>query len=161
MAVVEEASMTQAATSTFTVVGRGLLASIFVLAGLLQFIDYAETSTYLVAYNMSPLFLPTVIALEVVAGLALAFGFYTRIAATTLGVYTLLDMALFMFPPANTISFVPILAQVTLVAGLVYFVTHGGGRVSVDAVLAQKSQRPRDTAQSWAGCGQDRRACTG
>lgn len=153
--------MTQGATTTFTVVGRGLLASIFIVAGLSQFIDYAETSTYLVAYNMSPLFLPTVIALEVVAGLALAFGFYTRIAATALGVYALLDMALFMFPLANTISFVPILAQITLTAGLVYFVTHGGGRVSVDAVLARKSQRLHDTAQPWAGCGPDRRACAG
>jgi putative oxidoreductase len=161
MAVVEEASMTQAATSTFALVGRGLFASIFVLAGLSQFIDYAETSTYLVAYNISPLFLPTVIALEVVAGLALAFGFYTRIAATTLGVYTLLDMALFMFPPADTISLVPMLAQITLTAGLVYFVTHGGGRVSVDAVLARKPRRLHNTAQSWAGCGPDRHACAG
>lgn len=155
--------MTLTARNAFTVIGRELLALIFILAGLSQFIDYAETSTYLVAYNMSPLFLPTVIALEIVAGLALALGFYTRTAATALGAYALLDMALFMFPPATTISVVPILAQMTLAAGLIYFVTHGGGRVSVDALLARKAQglaqQPYDTARSWARCGRSQRPC--
>jgi putative oxidoreductase len=156
-AALEEAVMMLART-TFTVLGRELLALVFILAGLSQFIDYAETSTYLVAYNMSPLFLPTVIALEIVAGLALAFGFYTRIAATTLGIYALLDTALFMFPPADMISLVLILVQMTLAGGLIYFATHGGGRVSVDALLARKTQtlaeRPRD-AQVWVRCGRD------
>lgn len=147
------------ARHTFTVVGRELLALIFILAGLSQFIDYAETSTYLVAYNMSPLFLPSVIALEIVAGLALAFGLYTRIAATTLGVYAVLDMALFMFPPANTISLVPILAQMTLAAGLVYFATHGGGHVSIDTLLTRKSRHVHDTTRPWAGCGPGGHAC--
>ena len=151
------------ARTTFAVVGRELLALVFILAGLSQFIDYAETSTYLVAYNVSPLFLPTVIALEIVAGLALALGFYTRIAATALGAYALLDMALFMVPPTNTISFVPLLAQAVLVAGLVYFTTHGSGRGSVDALLARKTQglakRPYDGARSWARRGRGQRPC--
>ena len=153
--------MTPTAKSTVTVVGRELLALIFILAGVSQLINYAETSTYLAAYNMSQLFLPSVIALEIVAGLALALGFYTRLAATALGAYALLDMALFMFPPADTVSLLPLLAQSILTAGLIYFTTHGGGRVSVDAVLVRKSQRLHDTAQSWAGCGPDRRACAG
>jgi putative oxidoreductase len=155
--------MTLNARSTLPVLGRGLLALIFVLAGLSQFIDYAETSTYLVAYNMSPLFLPTIIVVEIIAGLALALGFYTRIAATALGAYALLDMALFMVPPANTISFVPLLAQAALVAGLVYFTTHGGGRVSVDALLARKTQglakQPHDGGRSWARRGRGQRPC--
>ena len=152
------------AKTAFTVVGRELLALVFILAGLSQFIDYAEISTYLVAYNMSPLFLPTVIALEIVAGFALAFGFYTRIAATTLGVYALLDTAFFMLPPGDIISLVPILAQIALAGGLIYFATHGGGRVSVDALLARKTQstaepQPYDTTQSWARCGRNQRPC--
>ena len=155
--------MTLSARSTLPVLGRGLLALIFVLAGLSQFIDYAETSTYLVAYNMSPLFLPTIIVVEIIAGLALALGFYTRIAATALGAYALLDMALFMVPPANTISFVPLLAQAALVAGLVYFTTHGGGRVSVDALLARKAQglakQLHDGGRSWARRDRGQRPC--
>ncbi len=151
------------ARSTFTLVGRELLASIFILAGLSQFIDYAETSTYLVAYNMSPLFLPTIIALEIVTGLALALGFYTRVAATALGAYALLDMALFMFPPADTGSLVPVLVQAALTVGLIYFATHGGGRVSVDALLTQKTQslteRPYKSPPSWAGCGDGQGPC--
>ena len=142
------------ARSTFTVVGRELLALIFILAGVSQFIDYVETSTYLVAYNVSPLFLPTVIALEVIAGLALAVGFYTRLAAAALGAYALLDMALFMFPPTNTASLVPVLAQMAMALGLIYFASRGGGRVSIDALLARKTQslaeRPHETARSWA-----------
>lgn len=155
--------MTLNARNAFTVIGRELLALIFILAGLSQFIDYAETSTYLIAYNMSPLFLPTVIALEIIAGLALALGFYTRIAAIALGAYALLDMALFMFPPANTVSLVPVLVQITLAAGLIYFATHGGGRVSVDALLTRKTQglakQSYDTARSWTGCGHGRGPC--
>lgn len=151
------------ARSTFTLVGRELLASIFILAGLSQFIDYAETSTYLVAYNMSPLFLPTIIALEIVTGLALALGFYTRVAATALGAYALLDMVLFMFPPADTGSLVPVLVQAALTVGLIYFATHGGGRVSVDALLTQKTQslteRPYKSPPSWAGCGDGQGPC--
>lgn len=155
--------MTLTARNAFTVVGRELLALIFILAGLSQIADYAEISTYLAAYNMSHLFLPSVIALEIVAGLALALGFYTRLAATTLGAYALLDMVLFMFPPANTVSFLPIVAQLALVAGLIYFAACGGGRVSVDSFLTRVTQRigerPDDTAQFWAGYGRGQRPC--
>lgn len=151
------------ARSTFTVVGRELLAFIFILAGLSQVIDYAETAAYLAAYNMTDLFLPSVIALEIIAGLALALGFYTRLAATALGAYALLDMALFMFPPADTVSLVPVLAQMALAIGLIHFARHGAGRVSVDALLAGKMQslgaRPCGAARFWARCGQDQRAC--
>jgi putative oxidoreductase len=151
------------ARSTFTVIGRELLAFIFILAGLSQIIDYAETAAYLAAYNMSDLFLPSVIALEIIAGLALALGFYTRLAATALGAYALLDMALFMFPPADMVSLVPVLAQMVVAAGLVYFATYGGGRVSVDALLARKTQslgeRPIDAPPSWAGSGRGQGPC--
>lgn len=151
------------AKSMFTVFGRELLALIFILAGLSQIAEYEEISTYLAAYHMSDVFLPSVIALEIIAGLALALGFYTRVAAAALGAYTLMDMALFMFPVADTVSLLPLLAQSILTVGLIYFATHGGGRVSVDALFARKSQRigerTCDTIRRWARCGRNQRAC--
>jgi putative oxidoreductase len=129
--------MIRMARNTLTVIGREALALIFIVAGLSHIADYAEIATYVEGYGMSRLFLSAVIVLEIGAGLALALGFYTRVAAAALIAYALLDAMLFMFPAAESASLLPLLLQMALVAGLVRFALHGADRFSVDAFLSR------------------------
>ena len=73
------------------VAGRVLLASLFVVSGVRKIIYWSGTAGYFAKIGLpSPeLILPLVVLLEVVGGLALAFGWQTRVAAWALAAFTL------------------------------------------------------------------------
>ena len=130
--------MSATAKSALTVFAREGLALIFIAAGISQITYYQEIAIYVAAYGMGHLFLLAVIVLEISAGLALAFGVYTRLAAAGLAAYALLDITIFMLPPATTGSVLLVMAQMALAAGLIHFALHGGGRISLDDFLARE-----------------------
>lgn len=80
-------------------VARGLLAAIFILAGLQKLGGYAGTAGYMEAMGVPAALLPLVIALEVGAGVALLVGWQARVAAALLAGFTVLAGALFHLLP--------------------------------------------------------------
>ncbi len=60
---------------TATLIGRILLAHIFLLAGISKIGGYAATQGWMEAMGVSGTLLPFVIALEIGGGLALILGF--------------------------------------------------------------------------------------
>ncbi len=120
-------------------VGRLLLAALFLPAGIGKITGFAGTVGYISSVGMP---LPAVAAalaltVEILGGLALVFGFGTRIAALVLAFFTL--MASFYFHaywavPADQQMVMQLLffKNVAVVGGLLVLAAFGAGGWSVD-----------------------------
>ena len=78
-----------------TLIGRALISSIFIMAGLTKITGYAGTQGYMESTGVPGELLPVVIALEVLGGIAVLIGYQTKIAAILLGGFTLLTAIIF------------------------------------------------------------------
>ncbi|MFT6957019.1 MAG: putative oxidoreductase [Halieaceae bacterium] len=63
--------------------GRTLLGLYFILPGILKITDFSQTNEYMAAHGVPliPLLLPLTIIIQIAGGLALIFGFRTRLVA--------------------------------------------------------------------------------
>ena len=124
----------------FTLIGRLLLALLFLPAGISKIGGFAGTVGYISSKGLPMPEVGAVVAIlvEVVGGLALIAGFGTRIAAVVLAVFTL--VATFIFHnywgvPAEQ-AFVQQLMffkNIAVVGGLLVLAAYGAGGWSVDA----------------------------
>ncbi len=124
----------------FTLIGRLLLALLFLPAGISKIGGFAGTVGYIASKGLPMPEVGAVVAIlvEVVGGLALIAGFGTRIAAVVLAVFTL--VATFIFHnywgvPAEQ-AFVQQLMffkNIAVVGGLLILAASGPGALSVDA----------------------------
>lgn len=123
-----------------TLVGRLLLAALFLPAGISKIGGFAGTAGYIASKGLP---LPEVgaaiaVAVEILGGLALILGFGTRLAALALALFTL--VATFIFHnywgvPADQ-AFVQQLMfnkNIAVVGGLLILAAHGAGAWSLDA----------------------------
>lgn len=123
-----------------SLIGRLLLAALFLPAGISKIGGFAGTAGYIASKGLP---LPEVgaalaIAVEILGGLALILGFGTRLAALALALFTL--VATFIFHnywgvPADQ-AFVQQLMfnkNIAVVGGLLVLAAHGAGAWSLDA----------------------------
>ena len=120
--------------------GRLLMASLFLPAGIAKLTGFAATVGYIASVGMPMPAVSAVIALivEVAGGIALVIGFGTRTAALVLAVFTL--VASFFFhaywaAPAEQHMIVSLLfyKNIAVVGGLLFLVAFGAGGWSLDA----------------------------
>src|SRR5256885_15994208 len=76
-------------------IGRVLLAAIFLLSGLGKIGAYAGTAAYMSSLGVPGALLPVVIATEVLGALAIIVGWNTRVIALLLGGVSLLTARIF------------------------------------------------------------------
>ena len=126
--------------SPVVVVGRVLLALMFVLAGLSKFGSLAGTAGYMASAGLpaSTALAALVAAFEVVAGLALALGFQARWAALALALFTLLAAVLFhqyWAAPAGQamVQQLMFMKNLAVAGGMFMVAALGAGPASVDA----------------------------
>lgn len=113
-------------------VGRILLAHIFVLAGLNKIQGYAGTTDYMENHGVPIWFLPAVIALELAAGVAVIVGWQTRLAALALAAFCVAAALVFHNDFAAPPNLVMFMKDFAMAGGLLLLATHGAGRWSVD-----------------------------
>jgi putative oxidoreductase len=126
--------------SICSLVGRLLLAAVFLPAGISKITGFAGTVGYINSVGMP---LPTVAAvgailIEVLASLALIFGFKTRIAALVLAAFTLIASFFFhnfwALPEAQQMmQQLMFFKNVGLIGGLLTLAAWGAGKLSIDA----------------------------
>ena len=115
-------------------VGRVLLAYIFVLAGWGKMFKFAGTAGYMASKGMPvpEFFLVCAILVEFVGGLMLAVGWKARWAATALFLF-IIPTTLIFHPmwadPAQTINFQKNLA---IMGGMLFVAFMGPGKLSLD-----------------------------
>ena len=112
--------------------GRILLASIFLISGLMKIRTYAATAGYMSATGIAGELLPVVIAFEVLAAIALIIGWKTRLTAFLLAGFTLLSGLIFHSDFADQMQMIMFLKNVAITGGLLLLVANGAGALSLD-----------------------------
>jgi putative oxidoreductase len=119
--------------------GRGLLASLFILAGLAKIIGPKPFLAHMAEFDVPVVLLPVVIVLEIGTGLALMFGFQVRYAAGALGAFCILTALVFHHqlgvPPERTLFF----KDLALAGALIAFAAMGDGAAALANVLPGKT----------------------
>ena len=123
-----------------TLVGRLLMAFLFLPAGIAKIGAFAGTAGYIASKGLPMPEVGAVIAIvvEVVCGLALIAGFKTRYAALVLAVFTLAATVFFhnyWAMPAEMVRAQQIMfnKNIAVIGGLLFLAAYGAGAWSMDA----------------------------
>lgn len=119
-------------TKWATPVGRVMLSSIFLLSAMTKLMDYAGTEAYMTSMGVSEKLLPIVIVTEMVLPLAVIIGFYTRLAALGLAVFSVMAAMSFHFDFSEPVQTVLFMKDITIAGGFFILVGQGGGYYSID-----------------------------
>jgi putative oxidoreductase len=118
-----------------SLVGRLLIATLFVLSGWSKIGGYAATQGYMHSAGVPGGVLPLVILLELGGGLAIVAGFYTRLLALLLAGFCILSALLFHAGSPDMVQQIMFLKNLGLAGGFLFLVANGAGRLSVDRLL--------------------------
>lgn len=113
--------------------GRILIALIFVLAGANKIGNYEATIGYMQKFGVPGVLLPVTIAVELLGGLAVAFGWRARIAALVLAGFTIFAAGLFHAEFSDQQQITNFLKNLAIAGGLLTLAAQGPGALSLDA----------------------------
>ena len=121
-------------TSLVLLIGRILMAFIFIMAGISKFGSIAGTAGYIGSVGLPA---PTILAwaaavFETLAGLALLAGFRTRETAWALAAFCVFTGFMFHFQPADQMQMISFMKNLAMAGGLMAFTITGAGAWSVD-----------------------------
>jgi putative oxidoreductase len=122
---------------TTDLLGRLMLATIFIVSGYGKIAGYDATAGYMAALGVPALLLPVVIALELGGGIALALGWKTRIVAFLLGGFTMLAALIFHSDLGDQIQQIMFLKNVAIAGAFLMLVANGPGALTLDRYLAK------------------------
>jgi putative oxidoreductase len=131
----KESDMNTNNTATLSLIGRVLLAFLFVFSGIGKIAAPAATMGYISAMGLP---LPAValggaIAVEVIGGLMLAFGLYTRTTALIMAAFTLVTGLVFHSAIGDQNQLIHLLKNFSIAGGLLQVAAFGAGALSLDA----------------------------
>ena len=112
-----------------SIIARVLVAYIFIVAGYGKISGYAATAGYMEAMGVPAALLPLTIFVELGGGLAILFGFQTRLAALGLAVFSLITALLFHGGAEDAINF---MKNLSIAGGLFFVMLQGAGKLSID-----------------------------
>lgn len=118
--------------SFLRLLGRILLAQIYLIAGIGKILGYAGTAAYMEKYGVTAALLPLVIILEVGGGLALIIGWKTRWAAIALAIFSVIAAVIFHHDIGNTMQRISLMSDIAMAGGLLTLAMCGPGALSID-----------------------------
>ena len=127
-------------SSSFPLIGRLMMAAIFLISGLGKIAAPAMTIGYIGAMGLPfpTLGFAAAVAVEIGGGLLLAFGFQTRITALVLAVFSVVTGLVFHHAIGDQNQLFNLLKNIAMAGGLLQFMTFGPGAFSLDARKASK-----------------------
>jgi putative oxidoreductase len=114
-------------------VGRVLIAAIFLIAGLNKIGGYAGTQGYMEAMGVPGVLLPLVIALEVIGAVAIIVGWRTRLFALLLAGFSVVSALIFHRALGDQVQFILFMKNFAIAGGFLFLVARGPGAWSLDA----------------------------
>jgi putative oxidoreductase len=129
------------ATSFVPAFGRALMALIFVLSGFGKLLAPAATIGYIHSTGLPLASLGYAIAVivELGGGLALAFGFQTRVVATILAVFSVATGLAFHNAVGDQNQLIHLMKNIAMAGGLLQVAVFGAGAFSLDAMRMRPS----------------------
>ena len=119
-------------TGIIQLIGRIMLALIFILAGAGKISDPAGTIGYMQSAGLPSLLLWPTIALELLGGIALAIGYKTRLVAFALAGFCVLASVLFHSNFGDEMQMYMFLKNIAIAGGLLLLAVGGKMAFSVD-----------------------------
>jgi putative oxidoreductase len=121
-------------SSIAMLIGRVLLSVIFIQAGISKLMDVSGTIGYFeaIGLQLASLVIWPVIVIEIVGGVLVLTGFYTRIAASVLAVFTIVAAFTGHSNWANVMEFQAFMKDIAISGGLIYVAAAGAGIISLD-----------------------------
>ena len=122
-------------TNLQLLVGRVLMSIIFLVAGFGKLGSVEGTAGYIASMGIPApgITVWLVIALEILGGLAILTGFFTRYAAWALAAFCLLSGYLAHFQPEDQMQMNSFMKNVAMAGGFLILAAAGAGRFSIDA----------------------------
>lgn len=121
-------------SSIAMLIGRVLLSVIFIQAGISKLMDVSGTIGYFQAIGLplASLVIWPVILVEVVGGLLVLTGLYTRIAASALALFCIFAAFTGHSNWASVMEFQAFMKDIAITGGLIYVAAAGAGIISLD-----------------------------
>ncbi len=119
-------------TGIIQLLGRVMMALIFILAGLGKIQDPAGTAGYMQSAGLQGILLWPTIALEVLGGLALAVGYKTRYVAFALAIFSVAAAVVFHRNFADEMQMIMFLKNIAIAGGLLLLAVGGSTAFSMD-----------------------------
>ena len=116
-----------------TLVGRGLIAIVFIMAGYSKIGGYEGTQGYMESVGVPGILLPVVIALELLGGIAVLVGYQTKIAAFLLGGFTFVAALIFHSDFAQQMQMILFMKNLAISGGFLLLFVHGPGKWAVNS----------------------------
>lgn len=118
--------------------GRILLSLIFILSGWSKIGGYEATQGYMASMGVPGQLLPLVIALELLGGLAIAFGLFTRWIALALAGFSVVAALIFHNQLGDQAQFINFFKNFAMAGGFLILAANGPGALSLDNWLANR-----------------------
>jgi putative oxidoreductase len=121
--------------SVFVLVGRILLAVMFILAGFGKLTDVSGTAAYFAMYNLPGGAATAVVVglVELLGGLAILVGFQTQIAAWVMAVFSVVTALIAHTAWSDMMQLIHFQKNVAIAGGFLVLAAYGPGALSVDA----------------------------
>lgn len=113
-------------------VGRFLLALLFLLSGLGKLGAYHATAGYMSSVGVPGGLLPLVIATEVLGAVGIIVGWKTRVVAFLLAGFSLLTAVTFHNNLADQTQLIMFFKNISIAGGFLLLVVNGAGTLSLD-----------------------------
>jgi putative oxidoreductase len=118
-------------------VGRLLLAALFLYDGWVVINNYGATADYLAQFGVPPLLLVPALLLQVVGGLLIAAGWNARLAALALSLFCISTAVIFHTQFGDPNEAIQFWKDLAIAGGLLMLAAHGGGIFSLDSRLGK------------------------
>ena len=121
--------------SIIVLIGRILLAAIFILAGFEKLTNISGTAGYFGTYNLPAPNILAVLAglVELLGGLAVLVGFQTRMAAFGLAAFCILTALIAHMDWADLNQLIHFQKNLAMTGGFLVLGAYGAGTLSIDA----------------------------
>jgi putative oxidoreductase len=122
---------TETVGAAAALVGRLLLAALFLLEGWSKLRGYGAAAAYMERFSVPGLLLPAVIAMELGGGLLIAIGWQTRCAALALAIFCIVAALMFHTNFAVRNEVLHFEKNLAIAGGLLVLAAFGPGRFSI------------------------------
>ena len=112
--------------------GRIFLSTIFLLSGISKIFNYEGLVEYMEVFGVSEYFAIPAIILEIIFPLLLIIGYYTKISALVMALFTVAVAVIFHTDFANQIQFISFFKNIAIAGGFLIIFVRGAGKYSID-----------------------------
>ena len=135
-----------AASSYMSLMGRVLIALIFIMSGIHKIAAPQETQHYMIMMGLTwatTLLYVGAILVEVLGGLSLLLGYKTKLGAMMLIAFMIPTTLLFHMKFGDQNQMIHFMKNLAMIGGLLYVAQHGAGRLSMDHGARQLEEGDR------------------